>query len=213
MKCVVVECSHDAHVTTSLATTQALQVVFPSTCEALPDLECPQPLCKEHYWELYSYHNPAPRCKTFSKYILDPSKTSKCHNANLVQKLYAENIKDVGQIQANDHVCNACYKSQLVVIKLVQHTHTSTDEDLEAILTQLREQIPEIDQVSTVDGVIMCAVTTTAIMVEENLLKQQAMLLPDIYDTFDVEVTRLLNLRDISSGENILNIVPPSVAS
>ncbi len=52
--------------------------------------------------------------------------------------------------------------------KLVQHTHTSTDEDLEAILTQLREQIPEIDQVSTVDGVITCAVTTTVIVVGEN---------------------------------------------
>ncbi len=36
------------------------------------------------------------------------------------------------------------------------------------------------------------------------------MLLPDIYD---MEVTRLLNLRDISSGENILNILPPWLSS
>ncbi len=73
-------------------------------------------------------------------------------------------------------------------------------------------QKTKIDQGSTVDGVIMCSVTTTAIMVGDNLLKQQAMLLPDIYATIDMEVTRLLNPRNISSGENILNIAPPPLS-
>ena len=61
---------------------------------------------------------------------------------------------------------------------------SSTDSDLSTLINKIREDTPAVIDIHTVDQAVHYASNLSAIQVGEALLKQTAMLLPDIYDFF-----------------------------
>ena len=103
-------------------------------------------------------------------------------------------------------MCYACYKSHLFTIKRLQSLVSSTDSDLSTIINKIREDTPAVIDIHTIDQAIHYASNLSAIHVGEALLKQTAMLLPDINNFFLNELNKTIKMRGITIKEDFGNI-------
>ena len=81
-------------------------------------------------------------------------------------------------------MCCACYRSHLFTIKHLKNLVKSTDSDLRALIDKLKQDLPVISDVLNFDSALQYVTSTSAIWLGEALLKQTAMLLPQVYATF-----------------------------
>ena len=89
-------------------------------------------LCTEHYRALYRQLNPLIRkCRTCDRTLSDLTKSRKCPKPALIQGLLKQNTDFSGEISTEDHVCYACYRAHLIIIKHMHTTINSTDADLD----------------------------------------------------------------------------------
>ena len=89
-----------------------------------------------------------------------------------------------GKIYVEDHICYACYKAHLVIIKLTNNTTDSSDQDLFALIQQLKAELNNEGEICTQEQAVSRAVHSSAILVGETLLEQNAILLPEVFDYF-----------------------------
>ena len=161
-------------------------------------------LCKEHYGAWYRHINPFhTKCKTCDKTITDVSKSRACPEPDLIQKHLQENTDFSGQISTEDRVCYACYRSHLFIIKHLNRTVHSTDSDLGSLIDRIKQDIPEVSDIQTLDQALTYASTFSAIQVGEALLKQTAVLLPSVYKVFRNKVMEITQLRGIMISRDI----------
>ena len=143
------------------------------------------PLCITHYGQLYRKLHPfSKNCKTCDKLITDHTKYRKCPDPTLIGKFLQQNMDFTGKIYVEDHICYACYKSHLVIIKLTNNTKDSSDQDLFALIQQLKAELNNEGEICTQEQAVLRAVHSSAILVGETLLEQNAILLPEVFDYF-----------------------------
>ena len=205
--CYVADCSNASFKVTKLASKATFDELFdtPSEneCPISPEAQGGYPLCQEHYGVLYRHLNPThfiKRCKTCNKLLCDLTKSRKCPEPALVQSFLKENTEFMDEIKPDDRVCYACYKSHLVIIKHVQSTSLSTDTELHELMAKLKNELVDIVDISTLDHALSYAAHFSAILVGEALLKQNALLLPDVYDSFLKKLEQVIQLRGITTG-------------
>ena len=86
----------------------------------------------ENYRALYRQLNPLIRkCRTCDRTLSDLTKSRKCPKPALIQGLLQQNTDFSGEISTEDHVCYACYRAHLIIIKHMHTTINSTDADLD----------------------------------------------------------------------------------
>ena len=94
-----------------------------------------------------------------------------------------------------------------MIIKHVQNTSTS---DLCQLLDTLKKQLSDITDIVTFDHALSYIAHYSAITVGEQLLKQNALLLPDVYDSFTTKLKHIVQVRGIKlEGSDIANAVTP----
>ena len=77
----------------------------------------------------------------------------------------------------------------MVVIRHATNSVESTNSDLASLISELKNQLPDPVALKTADQVVSYTISLTAIDVGETLLDQDALLLPDIYETFTHQTT------------------------
>ena len=95
-------------------------------------------------------------------------------------------------------MCFSCYKSHRSIIKQVQSSTCSTDDDLVSRIEGIKSNMCIRSEIRTFEQVVTHAVQVSAIYVGESLLKQTALLLPDVYDSFMsyvMETSQLCNIN------------------
>ena len=75
----------------------------------------------------------------------------------------------------------------------------STDADLSQLLNSLKLSLAAIHTVKNIDDIISRAMQQTSIYVGELLLRQEALLLPSVHDTYAAECSCAANL-DVEGG-------------
>ena len=85
----------------------------------------------------------------------------------------------------------------------LNRTVHSTDSDLVSLIDRIKQDIPEVSDIQTLDQALTYASTFSAIHVGEALLKQTAVLLPSIYEVFRNKVMEITQLRGIMISRDI----------
>ena len=208
--CYVHGCKNAVHKVTKVATRTQVCDFFKlpagNTNESIGT-----PLCVEHYGAMYRHLNPMQnKCRTCEQAITDMKKSRTCPRPVLVQTFLQQNTEFIGTINPQDRVCYACYKSHLVIIKHTQKNITSTDVDLSTQIKRIKSEMSSLSDIHTLDQAITHAVHLSAVYVGEHLLKQTALLLPDVCDIFNDYVTETIGLCGIEHDENIKSVAKPS---
>ena len=93
-------------------------------------------------WGMVQTHPSLPtKCKTCYKNMTDMSKSHACHQPDIIQKYLRENIHFSDETVNDDRVCYACYKSHLIIVKVVNN---NTDVDLRLAGIQLDTPIVSV---------------------------------------------------------------------
>ena len=143
------------------------------------------PLCSRHYMEWYRHSHPShSKCKTCDSYINQLSKSRTIPEPTLLQQFLVKNTEFQGSLSPDDRVCYACYCSHLATLKHIKETVESKDSDLRDLINTLKQTVSTIKGIHTFDIALDYVVRLVAIDVGEALLKQTAMLLPQVYRDF-----------------------------
>ena len=156
------------------------------------------PLCTYHYGAWYRHVNPSHlKCTTCSKSITEP-KSRPFPEPTLLQTFLRANTDYSKDLCPQDRVCCACYRSHLFTIKHLKNLVKSTDSDLRALIDKLKQDLPVISDVLNFDSALQYVTSTSAIWLGEALLKQTAMLLPQVYATFKEKLLKITNEHGIA---------------
>lgn len=207
--CYVPGCSDSVQRVTKLADKESLCAILDIHTEnAAPDDKRGFPLCIEHYGVLYRCLNPESRkCKACNKRILEHTKSRKCPDPMLIQRFLQQNTDFSSQICAEDHICYSCYKAHLVIIKHINNTTSSTDQDLCCIIDQVKTELQDNQEICTQDQALMHSVRMSAVLVGETLLKQNAILLPEVFDYCERVFNDVSTSQGIARNQNLHDIV------
>ena len=209
-ECCVPGCTHVAKKVTRLVNIETIISLFVDIGDAsnTPPSACSEHseqgvgLCAEHYGALYKHLNPPIRkCKTCDKPLTDPLKSRKCPEPTLIQQFLEKNTDYSGEISDDDRVCYACYRAHLFTIKHLHNTVSSNDADLSTLLQQIKHNMIQLSDIHTTTQIISYATHYSAVYVGEILLKQNAILLPDVYDHFTDNVSDMLRKVTIDKDE------------
>ena len=108
-------------------------------------------------------------------------------------------------IHPDDRVCNVCYRSHLVIVKHIRKSVISTDSELRDVISELRHSVPSLSEVQSFDQAVSYTVRSLAVSVGEALLKQTAMLLPQLYATFQREVETIVRVQKLTMDQDLRN--------
>ncbi len=122
---------------------------------------------------------------------------------DIVQHFLQPNTEFRETLQMDDHVCYTCYKSHLVLVKHVKQIVCSTDSDLLDLVCQVKHSKPRISDIKTWDNVVDYVMKSLAVSAGETLLKQTAILLPQLYVTFKDSVQSLKDQLGIITDRSI----------
>ena len=158
-------------------------------------------LCSIHYGEWYGCTHPETRlsCKTCGKRLEHTSKSRSIPEPQTLQTFLCESTKFEGTLHTDDRVCLTCYQSHLVMLKHIKKSVQSTDSDLERLIDSLENSIPNLPNIDTYDYAVEYATKSVAITLGKALLKQTAMLLPQVYTMFVERLTTVIENNGIST--------------
>ena len=217
--CCIPRCTHVAKKVTRLVDIETIMSLFGVINDAsnIPPSASSEHseqgvgLCAEHYGALYRHLNPPNRkCKTCDKPLTDPLKSRKCPEPTLIQHFLEKNTNYSGEINADDRVCYACYRAHLFTIKHLSNTISSNDADLSHLLQQVKHNMIQLSDIHTTTQIISYATHYSAVYVGEILLKQNAILLPDVYDHFTDKVSDISRLRKVTIDEDEMSTTNPN---
>ena len=209
VKCFVSGCTGTDIKITKITDRETLQAFFCGSENALsmqPSTELKlegTPLCTYHYGAWYRHVNPSHlKCTTCSKSITEP-KSRPFPEPTLLQTFLRENTDYSKDLCPQDRVCCACYRSHLFTIKHLKNLVKSTDSDLRALIDKLKQDLPVISDVLKFDSALQYVTSTSAIWLGEALLKQTAMLLPQVYATFKEKLLKITNEHGIAITQDL----------
>ena len=107
-------------------------------------------------------------------------------------------------------MCYACYRAHLIIIKHLQNTTISTDDDLSALIDKIKSETCDISDVHTFDQALSYVAHFSAVHVGEALLKQNALLLPDVYDIFTNKIMEITKQHGIVLNQELHVIANPN---
>ena len=167
--------------------------------QTLADIPVPTPLCKQHYHQVYNLLQPTQtNCLNCGMSLRHASPSPRpCPNPVMIEKYLQDNTGFEGNVRAQDKVCFPCYKSFLVI--LLEHKPTSTDDDLQMLISTYSQQIPTTDDITTVNDVLDVAMIKTTVFIGEQLLSNHAILLPTVHDFFMSDIEELRAGRKIET--------------
>lgn len=138
------------------------------------------------------------------------TKTRKCPEPSVIQNFLRRNTEFIGEINDRDLVCDTCCRGHLVILKHLQKTINSTDSDLRATLNKIKEEMSCITTIHTTDEAFLYAAHSCALDVGDALLKQTALLLPDVYDNFCEKADEIVKQHNIILSQDIKTTATPS---
>ncbi|XP_064384664.1 uncharacterized protein LOC135333611 [Halichondria panicea] len=202
-QCYVSECNECECKSTTLADRATICSLFDMNIERI---ETPRgtdgiPLCTYHYGVLYRKLNPSHlKCKTCSKHISDFTKSRVVSEPDIIEAFLSENTVTSSNesISSSDRVCFTCYKSHLYLLKRLKGSVKSTDSDLQLLLDKIESDIPILSNVRTSDEVLSYVSSLSAIHVGKAILKQTALLLPEVYETFKIKLSKMASEMNIT---------------
>ena len=142
-------------------------------------IPAPLPLCKGHYHQLYKTIWPEQRQCITCGASLRRSNPKLCPKPSEIQKHLHEHSGYNGEIKEGDKVCYTCYRAHLSILQ--EQKNVSKDNEL-------KELILNLHQTSEIISKAMNSVTE---FVAQQLLVENALLLPDITDKFYAEAANL----------------------
>ena len=213
-ECYIPGCSNIASKVTKLTTKASMCDLLGVQMEN-PDHACNDneetALCMEHYGAIYRLLNPTNRkCITCSKTLTDPTRSRKCPEPELIQKFLVQNTEFSGEIGTEDRVCYVCYRAHLITIKHLQNTTTSTDADLSTTIERIKRDTSTVTDIHTLEQALTYAVHFSALSVGEALMRQNALLLPDVYDSFQDKLLETINIRGIVVDQDLHSVANSS---
>ena len=167
------------------------------------------PLCSYHYGKWYRHINvphtsTCTNCKTCGKRLRDYNKSRSVPEPELLQHFLNTNTEFKDTFHPNDRVCYACYKSHLSIVKHIKNLAISTDADLKDLLLSIKQSLPRLSEMKSWDDAVDYTVGSLAVTVGEALLKQTAVLLPQVYVTFKSELDSVIRQCEVNTeGQDI----------
>ena len=147
-----------------------------------PPIPIPTPLCKGHYHTIYKSLQPTQsHCPTCGSSLKGTSVRT-CPDPGRVQEYLSKNTGYEGVIGKECKVCFACYRSHLQILKDVKAI--STDSDLSALINALKLTLTPAKGINSIDNAVEHSLTLTAIYVGDIILRNEAILLPQVHETF-----------------------------
>ena len=143
-------------------------------------------------------------CKTGGKRLRDFNKSRSVPEPELLQHFLNTNTEFKDTFHPNDCVCYACYKSNLSIVKHIKNLAISTDTDLKDLLLSIKQSLPRLSEIKSWDDAVDYTVGSLAVTVGEALLKQSAVLLPQVYVTFKSELDSVIRQCQVhTEGQDI----------
>ena len=115
--------------------------------------------------------------------VLRKQNARPCPDPETIRTYLEETTGYEGTLNDGDKVCFACYKSHLHILKHSQSKSTDADLD-EVIKVTTQNIIPHVSDVKSADDAINRAVHMTVVHVAEALVRQEGLLLPDVYKLY-----------------------------
>ena len=143
-------------------------------------------LCKKHYCELSGVHNYAllevynwlhqpalvvqgARPKAGTRFLRHSP------NPSLISKLLNQSAEMENDLTAKDAICYSCYRVHLSLINSTQ----SSDEQLEEFMQIWLEKVNDVNT-----SILTKSILQAVLVVRDNLLRQRAVLLPQVSQVF-----------------------------
>ena len=92
----------------------------------------------------------------------------------------------------------------------MSNTTSSSDDDIRSLLDRVKLNMLDLAAVNTTSQVLSYATDYSAIYVGEILLKQNAILLPDVYDHFSDKVLDISRLRQVTIDKDEMSTTNPN---
>lgn len=189
-KCCVVGCTCETEsllVSTKIAHTDIVSAIGKKGMKVSDNITSTQTiLCKCHYHMVYYSITHCATCGAYFKSIPGPAWL--CPQPDKIQEYLEVSTGFEGSLGKDDYVCNACYKSHLIVLQdLDSEEVTSTDENLMLIISACMEETSTTmmtDEVSTISDVLTFSMKKAIAYVAEQLLNRKAILLTSVHDFF-----------------------------
>ena len=139
------------------------------------------PLCSHHYMQWYRHtHSLQSKCKTCGESLRRYTNSHPVPEPELLQNFLQANTNFNDSLHPDDRVCNVCYRSHFVIVKHIKKSVISTDLELRVLISELRHSVPSLSGVKSFEQAVSYTVRSLAVGVGEALLKQAAMLLPEL---------------------------------
>jgi hypothetical protein len=189
--CSVINCCEAAQHQTNVSIDDGILFSANIKLESLNDSA--MPLCSHHYHLIYNLQQPSQtHCITCNMW-LKQKQCRLCPEPQIVEELLKERTDFSNNIRQTDKVCFSCYKSHLNLLKCDNGNtlKDSKDEDLQATISMCKLALLQKPFTQTAEDVLEHAMIKTTIDVGNNLLLNNAMLLPVIHTIFDNHVQNL----------------------
>ena len=93
--------------------------------------------------------------------------------------------------------------SHLSTLKHLKGSVKSTDEDLTSLIKRMKDTLPSPSNLRTFDDAMAYVSNSLTIYVGDALLKQTALLLPEVYDTFTSQLCDLTTQLNVTGHQDI----------
>jgi len=159
----------------------------------------PVPLCKHHYHLVYNLLQPTQtNCITCGIFLRHATPGPRlCLKSEVIEKDLKDKTGFEGHIGEQNKVCIPCYRSHLAFLH--EEKFDSTDSDLRQLVSSFTQQIPTCDAMTNLNDVLNAAIIKTTVFVGEELLKDHAILLPSVHDSFTNYAKELLTATNLES--------------
>ena len=203
--CYISDCTNTDIKVTKSVNAQQLEQLFEAEPTYANEGETENiPLCSHHYMQWYRHtHKSFTKCTTCGRKLRNYSKSRPVPEPELLQRFLNTNTEFNNVFCPNDCVCYTCYKSHSVIARHIKNLTISKDKDLNALILEIKQSLPRLSEIKNWDNAIDYTVHTLAISTGEALLKQTALLLPQVYVTFKVELDSIARHYVLCTEDNM----------
>ena len=134
--------------------------------------------------------------------VLRKQNARPCPDPETIQTYLEETTGYEGTLNDGDKLCFTCYKSHLHILKHSQRK--STDADLDEVIKVTKRNMIHVSDVKSADDAINRAMHMTVVHVAEALVRQEGLLLPDVYNYFLEEMNACAIVDTSSENKQVL---------
>ena len=124
----------------------------------------------------------------------------------MIWEFLSQNNDSSENISTDGRVCFTCYKSHLFLVKHLKGSVKSSDADLKTLIHKIEASLPALSTVITYADVLTYVSSLLATYVGKALLNQTALLLPEVYENFQVKLSKVTTKMNNSMRETPTSI-------